>query len=1053
MKWIGWICGLIMMQQTVFGQATVGSISGKVVFQQKALAGAALILVNETTGHQLSTLSNVHGIYGFYQLQPGSSYHLTVHYPLADTVQIQHLTIQVGEDILLNIPMIAAANYLNPIVVKTTSQTSLNGLQRNLLDNKWIRGNGMGQLLLHQPNALVKNDQSGAVSFGGQNHKYNAYYIDGVSQNDQFGLSPTGTLMGELGQLSVAPESFEQMLLNRSPYDASFGNFTGATIHMVTKSGKNKPSQELYATSQINGHLYRHSGVNISGPIVYKKCFYFLNLDQARSQIQHPFDIGSYQGNTNQIKQVERFRQSVQSQFGYDPGSIDQVEKSHTQKFSLRIDAWLSTKTQMVINVKMTKGIGERNLPSQEQILQFSNNAKRQTQNLFSTSISLKKNINATTQNLFNLFISHHQSLTQPISQPFPTFRILDGEGFYIFGANEDSYLNQLKQTNITVLNRWNKLSGKHFFEWGLELEVNWFKNHFLQNGFGQYFYFSIKDFLQNRQPVEFNINQLNPSFNLQSPLSNMLIVKSAVFFNYKTSLGKTVYLHAGLRLNAERNFSQTVSDSLTQSTAIPMLSNYYQVNGAVSGQFPRLMAIPSPRILIKWVNPKTTIQLGMGVFTGRIPYSWLAGIQSNNGQYIIHRFANKDALKGFAFSSNWALGHFKTPTTTEASKSVVSLAPTKLHLPSIFKSTIDIRQTIGTNTNINLQGHFFSNLSSLEFVNININPLQTFLEGADQRPIKHPQQPLHIPILPNGQNPYDAIILLQNQLKEKGFGYGVGIELLQKTANAETSIQYHFEQAYSTFDGNYTIPINHWRLNEQVYGRNQPKLSISDYSLGHSIQLAYTLQLKSPIRNRLQLSVHYTGQSGTPYSFVYGENNLSGDDKTSIGYDLIYIPLTKEIQQMVFTPLIKNNLYYTIDQQKEALEWFITSHRYLKNRRGQYAERNGARTPFTHRIDLELFYQFVIKIPPQQLKASITLSMLNLGYLFNQAWGQPMVVQGNRDRLLGFEGFLNNQSLIPVYSFDPTRLNQSIYKPLSGTNPSRLGNWMLQLGFRLSFY
>lgn len=1052
MKWLGWISWLFMIQHSVFGQATVGSISGKVVFNKKALAGASLILVNEANGHQLSTQSNHHGIYGFYQLQPGSSYHLTVHYPFADTVQIQHLTIQVGEDILLNIPLQSVVNLLSPIVVNSTSQTSRHGFQRNLLENKWIRGNGLGQLLLHQPNALIKNDQSGAVSFGGQNHKYNAFYIDGVLQNDQFGLSPSGTLMGELGVLSSAPESFEQMVLNSSPYDASLGSFTGATIHMVTRAGKNKPSQEIYTTSQLNAHQYWHSGVNISGPIVYKKWLYFLNIDQVKTQIQQPFDLQTYQGNTSQMRQVERFRQSLQSQFGYDPGSIDYVEKSHAQKLSLRLDAWLSAKSQMVINVKLTSGTSERNMPSQEHILQFSNNAKRQSQNLFSISVAIKKRSNTTKQNLLNLFFSHHQSFTHPLSQAFPTFRILDGDGFYVFGANEDSYLNQLKQTNLSVLKRWSKLIGKHFVEWGLELDINWFKNHFLQNGFGQYFYYSIKDFLQNRQPIEFNINQLNASLDPQLPLSNMMIVKSAGFVNYKTSISNSLILQVGLRLNHEKNVTQVLSDSLTQS-AIPILSNYYPLNGAMSGQFPQLMAVPSPRFLLKWVKPKTTIQLGLGVFTGRIPYSWLAGIQSNNGQQIIHRFANKDALKGFAFSSNMALGQLNMPSNTDFSKGNVSLASKRLWVPSLIKTTLDISQSINKNTQLNLQGHFFSNLSSLQFVNVNIEPSQTSLEGVDQRRIKHPLQPLHIPILQNGHNPYDAIILLQNQSKDKGYGYGVGIEVLHKQQNTQTSLRYHYEQAYSLFDGNYSIPINHWRLNEQVFGRNQPQLSISDYSLGHSIQLEYILKIKSTPTNQLQLSVHYNGQSGSPYSFVYGKQNLSGDDITSIGYDLIYVPRTNEIQQMVFTPFIKNNLYYTTDQQKEALEWFINSHRYLKNRRGLYAERNGARTPFMHRIDLELFYQFTIKIPPQHLKASLTLGLFNLGHLFNQAWGQPLVVQGNRDRLLTFEGFLNNQSLIPVFSFDPTRLNRSIYKPINSGNPSRTGNWMLQLGFRLSFY
>jgi hypothetical protein len=170
-------------------------------------------------------------------------------------------------------------NQLNPIQVNSSLNNYRAASSIDLIKNSMIRTNELSRILMHHPEAFIKPDNSGAASFSGQNNRFNSYYIDGVLQNDQFGLSPTGTIMGEAGNLAAAPESFEQMQLLVSPYDASLGNFTGAAINIITKSGKNKPFQEAYTTVRSNEHLYKHLGFSIGGPIIYNKVFYFINAD------------------------------------------------------------------------------------------------------------------------------------------------------------------------------------------------------------------------------------------------------------------------------------------------------------------------------------------------------------------------------------------------------------------------------------------------------------------------------------------------------------------------------------------------------------------------------------------------------------------------------------------------------------------------------------------------------------------------------------------------------------------------------------------------------
>ena len=268
---------IILTPYLILAQSTYGSISGKVTYKEKRVFGATIILIEESTQTIIKTSSNLSGTYGFYQLKPSSNYSLKAIYPLADTVHIEFIQIIVGEDILLNIPFQPKVNELNPIQVTSTSNSYKDASSIDLLKNSTIKSNELSRLLMHHPEAYIKQDNSGAASFSGQNNRFNSYYIDGVLQNDQFGLSPTGTIMGETGNLAAAPESFEQMQLLVSPNDASLGNFTGAAINIVTKAGKNKPFQDAYTTVRTNRHLYKHVGMSIGGPIIHNKLFYFFN--------------------------------------------------------------------------------------------------------------------------------------------------------------------------------------------------------------------------------------------------------------------------------------------------------------------------------------------------------------------------------------------------------------------------------------------------------------------------------------------------------------------------------------------------------------------------------------------------------------------------------------------------------------------------------------------------------------------------------------------------------------------------------------------------------
>jgi hypothetical protein len=1055
MKKIYSLSTFILIPNLIWAQSTFGSISGKVLFKEKLVAGAIIRLIDESTQTSIQTSSNRSGSYGFYQLKPGNQYSLKAYFPSADTIDIPFIQIIVGEDLLLTIPFQPKTNHLKPIQVNSSLNNNRAASSIDLLKNSMIRTNELSRILMHHPEAYIKSDNSGAASFSGQNNRYNSYYIDGVLQNDQFGLSPTGTIMGEAGNLAAAPESFEQMQLLVSPYDASLGNFTGAAINIITKSGKNKPFQEAYTTIRSNAHLYKHLGFSLGGPIVYNKLFYFINTDQVDEYQLRNFAISEYQGETNQINKLNRFRQTMQERFGYDPGTLDHEIHNKSNKWACRIDAILNPKNQLVFNFRTTTTFRNSHTPSSTNMLVFSNNGKIQEQENISASMEWKNKINSFTQNRLLLSYSNHSSHTTPKNQAFPLIRLLDGEGMIVLGSSEDTYLNQLKQTSYHLNNRWSILSGKHFVDIGVEAEYTVLKNNFMLNGNGQYFYYSVSNFLQNRTPVEFSINQLSNKIQGQNIGPTLNLFKWALFINYKANLSKNLQLHGGIRWNEERFLNSDQIDLFTNNIALPILSNKHDLLGAISGKLPRLLAIPSPRIYVKLFLPKwkTHLKIGTGIFSGRIPYAWLSGIISNNGNNIEQYFAKQDQLRNYPFNPNNTLLHFNPPQNHTLNKGTVYLSAPKMNLPTLFRATLNLDKFITPSTLWSMQFMYFKNLSEIGFFNININHPISHLEGPDARLIHAPTDSLKIPINQNGTNPYDHIIQIKNTNGQTGYGYEMSFQLKHQQEQSSSLIKYLYGKAYSIYDGNYSIALNHWKLTEQTNGRNQISLSTSDYSQGHRVYAEYQIQIKQKKNKRFTGSIHYNGQSGAAFSFVYGKGNLSGDDPTTTGYDLIYIPREAEIKQMYFDPLIKKDGYYTSDQQKEALNIFINSNTYLQKRRGLYAERNGSRAPFTHRIDLKANWYLPIKIHAQKIHLNFSFEILNAANLLNSKWGEQLQVVGGRVKLISFHGFRNNQVLIPIYSFDPNLLNQSLFELNNSLNPAKSSNWMFQLGFRLSFY
>jgi hypothetical protein len=195
-----------------------------------------------------------------------------------------------------------------------------------------------------------------------------------------------------------------------------------------------------------------------------------------------------------------------------------------------------------------------------------------------------------------------------------------------------------------------------------------------------------------------------------------------------------------------------------------------------------------------------------------------------------------------------------------------------------------------------------------------------------------------------------------------------------------------------------------------------------------------------------------YNGQSGARYSYIY-RNSLLNDDPQAgnTDADLIYVPRdygtyaeALAAGEIRFVPITGSNPV-SEDQQWADLNEFIKNDDYLSSRRGQYAERNGARVPFTNVIDLRVLQDFFITVGSTRHTLQVSFDVFNFTNMLNKDWGRQYFNTNDNFRLIEYVNL--GADNIPNYRFakPSTKLNIDD----SGLISSR---WQAQIGVRYSF-
>jgi hypothetical protein len=314
---------------------------------------------------------------------------------------------------------------------------------------------------------------------------------------------------------------------------------------------------------------------------------------------------------------------------------------------------------------------------------------------------------------------------------------------------------------------------------------------------------------------------------------------------------------------------------------------------------------------------------------------------------------------------------------------------------------------------------------------------------------------PNRIPMRAGGVNPYAGgeIFLLYNNpnKKERGFSYNLSAILDKKFRKGfAATLSYTYGSSMVLNEGTSSQNNSQWRFMETVNGRNFVRRSTSDFDLGHRIY-GYVSKKFSYAKNKLgtTITLVLNAQQGQPFSYVYSAS-LVGDRSRFETNDLIYVPTTAELQNMIFLNNTVNGVVFDQAQQRAMLETYIQNSKFLTKSRGRFAERNGDRLPWSTILDLKIQQDLNLKLGNKNYTIQLSYDVYNFTNMLNKRWGQTYFLANDNYSLIQFAGFVSATNLTPQFRFSP-----QTGKPwnLSTSNaPGLSARWLSQLGVRIIF-
>lgn len=1051
---------------------------------------ATIQITNESTQNKYATYTNSHGRFVLPNLRPGNNYSIIITHisyeplyltnlilPLApysalldsDGNELSEFILQPQSTQLQQVNVSAPGKQLlSPsLQISNATLAALPSISRNLQD--YVR-------LL--PNARVNGE--GMMSIAGQSNKFNALYIDGINNNDILGISLNGSIGGQTNTPPVSVEAIDQMNVMDAPYDVQYGNFTGGTINVITKSGSNsfkssswyffrneqmagrvpipqpKPGYpEILERPRLTPFFNQIAGTSLSGPLIKNKLFYYVLFELQSESNPRPYNMAGYKG-VNTAKQLQELRNSLISKYNYDPGSfLNPKESLKAGSTLLKLDWNLSSQDKLSFSYRFNAPEKIALRPGSNLLIPFENNGFEVVSRTHAAALEWRHYWKNHLSGKLLVAYTSQMDDRKLLGKPFPQIIIGDGFARIYLGSNGSSQFSLMNANSWTIQESLHLTRNNHQFSAGASVNITSINDLAVATYFGNYQYRNLADFLQDQYPVRYArtfFPDASPIVESRAPAARYQSQHAAMYLQDYISINSDFHVTLGLRLDRNALPGNYPDDRFFNDTARPVIQQYYSLEGARSGSNMQSDYQLNPRagFTYRLRNHDMKIYGGAGLFTGHILNIWASSLFNANLGSI--------DIRPEDFQMHFIADPYGQPTyqslgTTSSARGTRVLLARRFKYPSVFRTSMGIEKKWKKNWLTTLEFLYTRNRHETKITNVNLLPPTQKTSAPGSRSVYAANgSPPQIPLLSNGINPYTGVYLLSNYHGTPGYAFNVTATVTKQfSRNFTWMTAYNYGISLAVFEptGNAGPIEEQWNQSETVNGRNTIGRTKSDMDPGHRIYsyLSKTIPLHKG-KAATRLTIFYNGQSGQRFSYVDSGSVIN--DSRQPNFDLSYIPTAKDLESMIFLDYTDNNKTYSAQDQKAAFNEFILHDRYLSKHRGEFAERNGARLPFTHTIDIRMQQDLHCRVGKHRTLISIIFDVFNFTNLLNKNLGRIYTVGSDNFPLIRFMGYTNNNNLQPQYQF--RQVKGTVYGLQSSTAPGSSARWISQLGIRVSF-
>lgn len=1094
------VISLALTTQLYSQGVTTSAINGLIVDDQNnALPSANVIAVHEPSGTTYGAASRNNGRYSIPGMRVGGPYTITVSFVGFEKQSKTNVYLNLGVATDVDFVLTTKGFQTEEVTVVGQKNAIFSSERTGAATNIDISSIQVLPTISRRLQDLTRLSpfSVGTGSFAGQDNRLNNITVDGSYFNNSFGLA--GQPGDRTGVSPISLDAIEQVQINIAPYDVRQGNFVGAGVNTVTRSGGNDFSGSVYynyrhqgLVGQDAGNLkynpgvfkYNLIGVRLGGPIIPNKLFFFGSFEKDED-IRPGTTFRANKGGEQSVGSVTRVLASdldalsiyLKNNFGYETGPYQGYDHetpatrallkldynlNDNNKISLRYVHLDSQTDQLTSN---STSLGRGNRRSTNLSLNFQNSNYIILENIRSIIGEWNSRL---TENLANNFIAgytYNDESRDSKGKLFPLVEILEGGSNYTtFGFEPFTPSNELRYKTYQLQNNLTWYLPNHYITFGISGERYESENIFFPGSQSIYVYNSLADFYDDADdylndsssvaghiPVTLNRFQVRWS-NIpgqDKPIQPLKVFYGGIYAQDEWQVHKNLKVIAGLRVDIpffeKTGYKNSNADSLSFRNEDGSSVKYQ------TEKLPDANPLFSPRLGFNWDvygDRSTQIRGGSGIFTGKPAYVWISNQIGNTG--VLTGFSgNIDNTTSRPFNPD--PNRYKPTNVTGAPASSYELALTDpdFRFPQLWRTNIAVDQVLPMGLIGTLEFLYNRDVNGIYYINANLPAAQTTFSGVDKRPRWT-------------DNTINNNVSNATVLKNQNIGY---------SWNLATTIEKVFESGWSgkmgysygisknTVDPG-SIAFGSWSSNQISHDPNNAPISYSSAQFGgnpgHKIFFAASYRAEYFNFGATTLSLYWGGSANnilgfSNYSYIYN-GDLNGDGGAN---DLIYIP--KDISEMNFQQYTSSGRTFTALDQAIAWNEYIEKDQYLRRNRGKYAERGAAQLPMVFRADLSIVQEIFANFLGKRNSLLFRVDVINFGNLLNKDWGvgqkytygtssniRPLLVPTSA------QGGPADAQGRAQYRFQNTG-NQLITDPLTPNN-SLDDVWQLQFSLRYNF-